>query len=474
MSFISPSQTYAVPLIGLFALVCLEALRGRKLGRMWAVLPVLAVVCAGSKSSVLPPLFAGVGLAGLVLLLRRRAMPWTAAGLLATIAFGIVAGLKLFAGGGAGTLGLQPLATLRSVDPYVVTLGDQDGITLGGFWPHGVAEAGATGKLFIFFLLAWWVLAQAPRLLGLVVPLPGRDIAWWMVGGIVIGGTAALWLFWHPSGSQGYFYLGVIPFAAVLTVCAVPDRFHKAAIAAAAAGALWAVVAPQTTHRPAVNTFTSWGLALAVPFLITAGLVVLVAGVAFVIWRRRALVALPTALMAVVIGAGLATGINNTITNLQSPKPAVRPATAVTAAEMRAALWLDEHAGRDDLVATNVHCVPLDAVKCNSRAFWVAALGGRRTLIESWAYSDAAVAAHGVNGLAYYFQPAPDPAVFALNQRAFAQGDAADIKKLREVYGVRWLFADSRAGAISPALERVATVRYRDGAATVYELVPAA
>ena len=73
----------------------------------------------------------------------------------------------------------------------------------------------------------------------------------------------------------------------------------------------------------------------------------------------------------------------------------------ITAEEMRAALWLDAHAGRDDLVATNVHCQPIARRKpCDARAFWVAGLGGRRTLIESWGYSDEAVAANGRNGLA--------------------------------------------------------------------------
>ncbi|MEV4346322.1 hypothetical protein AB0J83_17785 [Actinoplanes sp. NPDC049596] len=483
-SILSPSQTYVIPLFGLFGLICVEALRGKQLRWMWAALPVLAVAVAGSKSSALPPLFAGVGLAALVLLVRRRAMPWIAAGLLGSILFGVVVGLKLFAGGGAGTLALQPLATLRFMDPYERTLGTHDGILLGGFLPPGVANADGKGVLFIVFLLVWWVLAQLPRLLGLFVPLRnraegerGQDVAYWMIGGVVVAGTAALWLFWHPSASQGYFFNGILPFAAVLTVCALADhaeRFRLAAAGAAAAAAVGVLLLPKTPW-PAKNTFVDWGQALGAPFLIAAGAVVLLSAIALAVWRKRALLALPAALIAAVLGASLATGGDNLVTALDNPIPPVKEANAITDAEMRAALWLNDNAGQDDLVATNVHCFPIKSKNaCNSRAFWIAGLGGRRTLIESWGYSDSAVAAHGVNGLPYSFQPAPDLAAFDLNERVFAQGAAADVQKLRDTYGVKWLFADTRAAPVAPALAQAADVRYRDGSATVYEIRPGA
>jgi hypothetical protein len=78
-----------------------------------------------------------------------------------------------------------------------------------------------------------------------------------------------------------------------------------------------------------------------------------------------------------------------------------------------------------------------------------------------------------VNGLRYSRQPPPYPDRFAVNQRAFAQGDAADVAELRTKYHVRWLFGDSRAvGGVSPALAGVATLRYTSGPVTVYELAP--
>ncbi|MBL7260239.1 hypothetical protein [Paractinoplanes lichenicola] len=481
ISLVSPSQTYVLPLVGLFTVIAVEALRGKSLRWTWAILPLLAVACAGAKSSALPPLFAGIGLAGLVLLLARRRMPWTAVGLLGVIGFGTVVGFGLFAGGGAGTLVLQPLALLRWMDPYEVTLGTADGITQGGFLPSGVANASAAGGWFVAWMVVWWFLMQAPRLLGLVVRRrrrdaeAGPDADVWLLGGMVFAGAAATWLFWHPAASQGYFFTGVMPIGAVLTVCVLATRAKrlKAVVAGAAAGAVWVVLMPQT-REAATDTIGAWSWALAVPLLITAAVTAVVAAVTIAVWRARAVRALPAALIAAVVGASLGTGITDAFGRLNDAPPPVNENMAVTAAEMRAARWLDANAARDDLVATNVHCMPMNAKKlCNARAFWVAGLTGRRMLIESWGYSDLPVAAHGVNGLAYNFQPAPYPEVYELNQRAFQEGDAADVGRLRDEHGVRWLFADKRAGTVAPSLAGVATVRYTNGPVTIYELAAA-
>lgn len=144
---------------------------------------------------------------------------------------------------------------------------------------------------------------------------------------------------------------------------------------------------------------------------------------------------------------------------------------SVTEAEMRAALWLDAHAADDDVVATNVHCQPVrTGPNCDARAFWVSGLGGHRTVLESWSYTDEALAAHGNGGRGYAQQPAADQERFALNERAFAAPTAGDLDRLRREYGVRWLFADSRAGQVSPDLATLATVRLVDDSVTIYEL----
>jgi len=177
--------------------------------------------------------------------------------------------------------------------------------------------------------------------------------------------------------------------------------------------------------------------------------------------------------VAAVLGASFATGAASYVTTLRDGPDPTPPAAArlVTAPEMRAALWLGEHAGNNDVIATNVHCVPMSRYRpCDARAFWVAGLSGRRTLVESWAYSDATVAANGVDNLKYVLQPPPDPEKYALNQRTFTDASPADVETLRRTHGVKWLFADTRAGKVSPQLARLAPVRYRSGPVTIYEL----
>lgn len=209
----------------------------------------------------------------------------------------------------------------------------------------------------------------------------------------------------------------------------------------------------------------------------------MVAVAALLLWWRRtgrvAWRALFPALIAAVLTAGVAGGavqqareVAGAIRWQNAPHRAAQQRTVILPEEMAAAAWLDHHAGRYDLVATNVHCRPISGVPdCDARAFWVAGLGGRRTLVESWGYTDAAVAADGVNGKRYMYQPAPDQAAFQLNQRVFAWGRPEDVAELRRRYHVTWLFGDERAaGGVSPHLSAVATLRYRSGPVSIYQL----
>jgi hypothetical protein len=479
ISLLSPSQSYAMPLLALFALVVVEKLRGDRVARGWAgwaALPVLAVACAGAKSSALPPLLAGVLLAGLYLWWRRRTIPWAAAGPLASVAFGMAVGFRLFAGGGAGTLGLQPLSLLRWLQPYSQTLGIDDGVGRDGLFPPGMQHAGGSGLLFVAILVAWLLLMEAPRLIGLVVP--GRtgtgDPAPFLLGGMILAGLGGALLLWHPAASQVYFFNGAVPFGVVLAVRAVALRSRGGRVLApgAVAGALWMWLGLRY-RPPSHSTIHSWQLSLVVPVLVAAGAAVVLAAIGVAIWRRRALRAVPVALLAAVLGGSLAANLEVTARAIHAHHGPVPLRAEVTAPEMRAARWLDQNAGADDVVATNVHCMPMNVKdsknKCDARAFWVAGLGGRRSYIESWAYSDQAVGANGVNGLKYMYQPAPYPDRYSLNQRVFATGDAASVAELR-AQGVKWLFADTRAGQVAPALAQVAHVSYTAGPVTIYQL----
>jgi hypothetical protein len=480
LSYLSPSQSYALPLFGLLIAIALDVLRGRRLGWAWAVVLPLALACSGAKESTLPPFVAGLVLALLVLLLRHRDRLRAGLLLLGLTLLAMLIGLKIFAGGGASVLTLQPFAILYWVAPYSKTYGIHDRATGDTFLPPGIADHGATGLAFGLGLFAWWALLQSPRLFGLV-GLPRRHIrtdpAAWLLAGIGVAGTGGMWLLWHPSASQIYFYLCAVPFVTLLTVWLLADqaRGWRPVVAGLVAGALWSIFAP-AGPRPRHNWPHEWAWALAEPLLLTAGVAVAVALVVLLVWRlatgRFAWRAVPAGLTAAILGAGLAAAVAPQVrTDLHGRPNRSNPEKAIGADEMRAALWLGDHSGRDDVIATNVHCQRVPRAKvCDARAFWVVGISGRRALVESWGYTDQAVAANNVNGLRYMLQPAPYPDRFALNERVFAQGDAADVERLRRDYHVRWLFADARTSPVSAALDRVCHLRYRSGPVSVYEL----
>jgi MYXO-CTERM domain-containing protein len=479
-SLLSPSQTYALPLLALLVAVSLDVLRGRRLGWTWALVLPLALACAGAKESTLPPFVAGLGLAVLVLLAWHRDRLRAGLALLGTTLLAMAIGVKVFAGGGASVLTLQPFAILDWVDPYRKTIGADDPSDGSRLLPLGIAEKGAAGVAFALGLFAWWAVLQTARLAGLrTLTRRGTrtDPAAWLLAGIGVAGTGGLWLLWHPSASQTYFYLCAAPFATLLTVWLLADqaRGWRPVAAGLGAGALWALLAPDGP-RPRHDDAADWMWAVAEPLLLTAGVAAATGLVVLLAWRaasgRFAWRAIPAGLTAAILGASLGGAVDGRVrADLRTAAPRPVAATAISADEMRAALWLGRHSRRDDLIATNVHCkYAVRARNCDSRAFWVVGLSGRRALVESWGYTDQAVAANGVDGLRFMLQPAPHPERFALNERVFARGDAADVDRLRHEFHVRWLFGDERAGPVSPDLARVGRLRYRAGPVSIFQL----
>jgi hypothetical protein len=279
-----------------------------------------------------------------------------------------------------------------------------------------------------------------------------------------------------------YFYTGAAPFGTVAVAWVMADlaRGWKAVFAGALAGGTWALLAPQM-YAPRMDRVVNWIFILAEPLIRTAVIAIGVGVIGLILHRvitgRTPWRAILPALLAAVLTAGLVGGAKRQIEAVDTSLAAVPtgiqdPGKLVLSGEMAAAAWLDDNAGRDDVVATNVHCIPIDwTLSCDSRAFWVAGLGGRRTVIESWGYTDEAVAQDGVNGERYFKQPAPDLMRYILNQRVFAHGQPEDVAELKRLYNVKWLFADDRAaGGRSANLAEVATLRFSSGPVSIYEL----
>ncbi|WP_205809377.1 hypothetical protein [Micromonospora sp. HNM0581] len=518
LSYASLSQTYALPLLMLLAALCVHVLQGRALGAAWVLVPALGLACAGAKSSALPPLIAGLGLAALAAWIRHRRVPWRVFALLATLVAAMVVGYRLFAGGGAGTLHAQALGLIRHLLPYQQTYGALEGAQFGGLLPPGLAEAGGNAAwLLAAALFGSWLLRQTPRLAGgLLLTTPTRrDPVAWLLSGAVAAGLTLAWLTYHPSASQVYFWLPVIGFGALAAGWFLARTQVRWPVLAAAGvlGVLTQLLAPPLTSPPILNqaqravesirittahswlTTLGWSaaryaaligiaalLAVAVQALLLRSPRASAAGRRAALLRRLGRPALVTLLsrsalagvVAALAGASLATGVDISVRQVmvrEDPLGAINPQLVVTEAEMHAALWLNQHTDPDDVVATNVHCRPVRTTPhCDARAYWVTGLGGRRTVVESWGYADATLAAHGRGGLRYPQQPAPDPTLFALNERIFTAPNPADLARLRDAYGVRWLLADPNAGPVSPDLARLAAVRYTAGPVTIHEL----
>jgi hypothetical protein len=169
--------------------------------------------------------------------------------------------------------------------------------------------------------------------------------------------------------------------------------------------------------------------------------------------------AVPLLIIALVMGFSLP----NVATILASPingKPI--SGLAIPGDGIDAARWLRDHSDPDDLVATNLHCTsysPLDT-SCDARNFWVSAYSERHILVEGWADTTRTSTSDA---------PFWDPSLLAANDAAFTDPSAAAVAKLRDEYGVHWLFADLTR-AESDSIGRYADLRYRKGDFAVYEL----
>jgi hypothetical protein len=151
------------------------------------------------------------------------------------------------------------------------------------------------------------------------------------------------------------------------------------------------------------------------------------------------------------------------------PVPAV---PMFTTDEIQAALWLERNAGRYDVVVTNTACLRLgSAPVCDARGFLVSGVGGHRTLMEGWAYTQQSLANQGKRNVRYSELPSPWPDRVQLTTKALTAPTTDVLENLRRDYGVRWVFADKRAGRVAEGtLDQLADRRYTRGQVIVYEL----
>jgi hypothetical protein len=135
-------------------------------------------------------------------------------------------------------------------------------------------------------------------------------------------------------------------------------------------------------------------------------------------------------------------------------------------------LWLDRKAGRDDVVVTNTACMAQAGRRtCDARGYLVSGIGGRRTLMEGWAYTQQSLANQGKDNVSSSYLPSPWPDRVALTAKALTAPTPELLAGLYRDHGVRWIFADKRTGKVAEhTLDRLADRRYTRGPVVVYQL----
>jgi hypothetical protein len=301
----------------------------------------------------------------------------------------------------------------------------------------------------------------------------------------------------QSGGSQGYFLQSARPYltlAAVGGLVTVLRRITWPVIVALVAGTL-IVEAVRLAGPSTMPTLATAGgprgvaQALALPYLALAAVPLAAAPLLrerrgplltdFAVkgappnnGGRRAL-ALVVCLLA---GMGLSGAVHNlggmvreSVAHGWHDVPTAGP--TLTRGTLEAGRWLRDHSDPDDLVATNAHCLVVTADGCTNLHFSVAAYTERRMLVEGWGFTTTAHVRAGELNTWVGYVPYWRPDVLAANDAAFTDPSAATVHRLRDRYGVRWLFADETQPGYSPRLAEVARLRYRSGACAVYELV---
>jgi hypothetical protein len=472
VSFLSPSQTFGMVAGVAAAVFLIELLFKDARGWLWVVAIAVAIVGGGSKPTVLPLLIAAVGLAAAYLLVttRRVPRPVIVAGA-ALVAVGVATMLTV--AGSTNGSGVQVLAVLKSLPVYTAATGDATPPGEGGLILPALAHGEVIGTLTL--LLGLLLTLQAMALVGFGVAGRRDPVAWFLLGAIIAGWAGYL-LIDHPSVSESYFIYMTAPFSLAgagwfaASSARAARRPVWVAVAAFGLSVIYAGLLVWARGVPAGPPSHQLWLSTRVLLVVLALTVVLL-----VVWRRffrQAGGGLFVVLMLLAI-APISSFAQSAVHGDTEKSPTYRaPRWVVYPDEASAAVWLGRHSAPTEVVATNTWCRPAgpQTPGCDARGYIVSGIAGRRTLIEGWAYTNQAMAAQGVGGRRYTEQPSPWPERVALTTQALAAPTPDLLRRLRDEYGVRWLYADARDGTVSPALDQLAALRHSIGQVRIYDL----
>ncbi|MDR7278449.1 hypothetical protein [Catenuloplanes atrovinosus] len=434
----------------------------------WVLVVVFMLVSSGAKASTIPVVAVGLLITAAGLLIAERRIPW------AVIWCGLIAG------------GAQLLATavLFHFQAYGVTVKFAATLTryTGEYGPYPAA---------LMMVLVWfaWIMNLHLRQGGIVALLwvqRGRlDPTQWFLFGGALAGILTFLIIDQPSDGNQYFARTGYTYSVILSVwgfALLLDRAQysrRAKIMLAIATGVFAVlltvinwvfaVAPaQFPWVVRVRPIIGYGLVLAAIAVVGAALWWLLAR-RFTAMRGKGSVVLLAA--ALTVGApGLVMDMKK---GMDRPNGGGYFLTAMPGYRIDVARWVREHSDPEDVLATNNHCRALvfEEKRCDPRSFWLSAYSERPVLVEGWGFAPRAAPL----GFVDFW----DQDLLALNDQAFVAPTEATLHALRDDHGVRWLVldrlpngTDTPVTAPSEALAPWATLRYDNGKAVVYELLP--
>ncbi|WP_040456878.1 hypothetical protein [Kribbella catacumbae] len=432
-AYLSPTQNLGLMFALVLAILAIDVLRKQPPRSRWVLLLLVMLAAAGAKATVLPMVICGF----LLVFLFRRSTRAAFFGVL--IALGLFIGSAIIVYGGESS-GLQ----VKFGDLFV------------GLPPYSAAVILATWGLAVvgvLFLRRFW-----------------RDPGGIFAAGFAIGGCVAALLTTQPLS----FYRMAFPFLAVLScvgltrlVERLEDRLGIALVGAAAALGLIGC------------GLTRWGATdlkgVKEPLLWSVGAMVAVGLLVAVGWKAsRRSGGLATAFFAALVAACMVGAAALPLIGLVSEQASDvvygRPSRGgPTEAQASAARWLKKNSSRNDLVATNAHCIARQGNACDSRHFWIAALSERQVLLEGWVRTNRSSRISATTGVDPSKVPYWNKDQLTANDAAFTSPSMAVIERLRKL-GVRWLYADNLAGEVSPALKQYVRLRHATLDATIYEI----
>ncbi|MBT2231289.1 hypothetical protein [Nonomuraea sp. NEAU-A123] len=465
-AWISPTQTLGALLFAPLVLLLVDLLERRwRDTRTWLLAGLFLVVLTGAKATYLPLLGAGLLVVAAVDVMRRR-RPSTPV----LILLGMTAACVLFAqfflfGQERQGLVTDPLSFMRG------TWSRLTGLT--------TPSPGSTLALTLVYLLCWAVtwsgilgLLSRPKLLM-------RPRVSLMLG-MGAAGLGAVLLLGHPGQSQLFFFWGAYPYLAAVAAYGILILLRrarvspKAVVCSMGAGLVAAYLIPILCGVKIPLGSGQEDGSLYRPYLTLVALTVL-AGLLLALLRGRAHASALVLVAFAAIGlpaywhARVLSAIDN-VTG-EDPNPVVRPVEnrVIPQGALAAGRWLRDHSEPDDLVATNTHCRLGYEHPCDTRYPWVAALSERHVLVEGWAYT-ATNLSHWRPGLLPEGLPFWDTELIKMNDTAFQSPSQTAMRRLRESYGVRWLFVDELRANPSRRIGDFAEFQFRSGDYAVYRL----